>query len=114
VKSGEVEAFDIKLDLTKRSVGYVTEFDSGFGWIKDFNLKDKYFVHYSKIKGVDSKYISIEAGDPVIFTKGSSEKGKEALDVVKVDTRCSLETFADFDDFNQSLLDLKALSEGEH
>ena len=114
VKSGEVEAFDIKLDLTNRSVGYVTEFDSGFGWIRDFNSKDKYFVHYSKIKGVDSKYISIEAGDPVIFTKGSSEKGKEALDVVKVDTRCSLETFADFDDFNQSLLDLKALSEGEH
>jgi cold shock CspA family protein len=114
VKSGEVEAFDIKLDLTKRAVGHITEFESGFGWVKDFYSNDKYFVHYSKIKGADVKYISIEAGDPVIFTKGRNEKGKEAIDIVKVDTRCSLESFADFDDFNQSLLDLKAVSEDEH
>jgi len=112
-KTDQQEAVDIKLDLTKRAVGYVADFSNGFGWIEDFHTKDRHFAHFSKLKGSDVRYISIENGDPVVFTKSESEKGKEAIDIVKVDTRNSLECFADFDDFNQSLLDLRAKAEVE-
>lgn len=112
-KTDQQEAVDIKLDLSKRAVGYVADFGSGFGWIEDFYTKDRHFAHFSKLKGSDIRYISIENGDPVVFTKGESEKGKEAIDIVKVDTRNSLECFADFDDFNQSLLDIRAKAEVE-
>jgi cold shock CspA family protein len=113
IKSDQEEAYNIKLDLTKRSVGYVTDFNNGFGWIEEFISKESYFAHFSKLKGSDSKFISIEKGDPVVFTKGVSEKGKDAIDIVKVDTRCSLEYFADFDDFKQTLFDLKSKAESE-
>ncbi len=113
IKQGQLEAFDIKLDLTKRAVGYVTQFENGFGRIQDFHTNDIYFAHYSKIRGADTKFITLEIHDPVTFTKGQSEKGKEALDIVKVDTRCILEYFADFDDFNAALADLQAKAETE-
>jgi hypothetical protein len=31
IKAGQEEAYDIKLNLSKRAVGYVTEFENGFG-----------------------------------------------------------------------------------
>jgi cold shock CspA family protein len=113
IKADQQEAVGIQLDFTKRSVGYVTEFSNGYGWLEDFHSNDRYFAHFSKFKGADMRYISVEAGDPVVFTKSESEKGKEAVDIVKVDTRSCLESFADFDDFNQALLDLKAKAELE-
>jgi len=113
LKTDQQEAVDVKLDLTKRAVGYIVDFNNGYGWIEDFATKDRYYAHFSKLKGSDYRYISIEAGDPVIFTKNENDKGKEAIDIVKVDTRSSLEYFADFDDINQALLDLKAKAEPE-
>lgn len=114
VKADQIEAYDIQLDLTIRAVGYIKDFQSGFGWIIDFQTKEEFFVHYSKIKGANERFISIEKGDPVVFTKIQTEKGKEAIDVVKVDNRGSLEFFADFNDFNQSILDLNIKSEPEN
>ena len=114
VKADQDEAFNIRLDLSKRAVGYVTEFANGFGWITDFNSKEKYFAHYSKIKGSSGKFIAIELNDPVVFTRSDNDRGKEAVDIVKVDNRSSLEFFADFNDFNQSLLDLHSKAETEN
>ncbi len=112
-RQGQIEAHDIKLDLNKRTVGYITEFDNGFGRLNDFHTKEIYFIHHSKIRGAESKFISLEVGDPVVFTKSSNDKGKEAIDVVKVDTRSILEYFAEFDDFNSSLLDINSKAENE-
>lgn len=116
VKTGQQEAFNIKLDFAKRTVGYVTDFDKnrGFGWVVDFSTKEKFFLHYTSIKGAENKFISVDNEDPVVFSKSENDKGKTAIDVVKVDTRCSLEFFADFNDFNQSLLDLHAKAEVEN
>jgi cold shock CspA family protein len=113
VKQGQLEAYDIKLNLNKRAVGLVTEFDNGFGRIQDFYSKDIYFAHYSKIRGADSKFITLEEGDPVIFTRSQNNKGLEAIDIVKVDTRCMLEYFSDFDDFSGSLSNLQTKTEYE-
>lgn len=113
-KQGQEEAFNIKLDLSQRAVGYIVEFDSGYGRIEEFSSKEKYFIHYSKIKGSENRFIRLEEGDPVVFSKSVNEKGNEATEVVKVDTRCSLEYFADFDDFSSALSDLKAKAEPEN
>ncbi|WP_420583105.1 DUF3825 domain-containing protein [Reichenbachiella sp.] len=113
-KPGQFEAYDVNLDLNSRSVGHITEFDKGYGWIKEYGSDEMYFMHHSKLKGSMGKFISVGANDPVVFTPSENEKGKEALDVVKIDTRCPLEVFAEFDDFRQSLYDLKSLAEPEN
>lgn len=116
VKEGQLEAYDVNLDLNQRSLGYIVEFDrnKGFGRVEEFTSKERYFVHFTKIRGADQKFISMEIGDPVIFVGSENGSGKQALDVVKVDSRNQLEAFADFEDFNQSLLDLQSIAEPEH
>jgi cold shock CspA family protein len=114
MKEGQEEAYDIKLDLSKRGVGYILNFENGFGWIEHFITKEKYFVHYTKIKGTETRFIRIEKGDPVVFSMAKNDKGNEAVDVVKVDTRNLLESFADFENFSESLIDLKTKSEPEN
>jgi cold shock CspA family protein len=114
VKADQKEAYNIKLDLNLRSVGYVTDFENGFGWIKDFHSGETFFAHYSKIKGSAGRFISIEKDDPVVFTKSNNEKGNEALDIVKVDTRSALEFFSEFNDFNKSLNELQSKAEDEN
>ncbi len=108
VKDGEKEAFDVKLDLLLRSVGHITKFERGFGWIKDFHSKELWFAHHSNIRGAGVKFISLEEGDPVLFSTHKDSKGKkEAIDIVKIDNRCHLERFAYFENF---YISLKALS----
>ena len=115
-KLGEYVGIKINLDLSKRKIGYIDEFDveKGFGWIQEFNSEERFFLHFTKLVGAESKFISIEAGEPVVFSGSINEKGNEALDVLKLDTRCALEKFADFDDFNISLTELQTLAEPEN
>jgi cold shock CspA family protein len=105
-----IQAKNINLDLTLRAVGYVTDYDEelGFGKITEYNTTNKFHLHYKKIKGWEpgSKYVRIEVGESVVFTKNRTEKGFEALDVVLVDERYSLEQFAIFQNLNQSLKEL--------
>ncbi len=114
VKADQNEAYNINLDLSARAVGYVTEFENGFGWIKDFHSDETYFAHYSKLKGSAGRFITLEKDDPVVFTKSKNEKGNEAIDIVKVDLRSALEFFSEFNDFNQSLNELHAKAEAEN
>ncbi len=114
IKENQLEAYDIRLDLDKRAVGYVSDFKSGHGWIEDFHTKENFFLHYTNVKGTDHRYISIEEGDPIVFTKNVNKKGNEAIEAVKVDTRCILEKFAEFIDFENSLSELQSKSEPEH
>lgn len=113
---GRDEAFNIKLNLGKRSVGYVTfyEKEEGFGQIEEFYSKEKFHIHYTKILGTDKKFIHLEKDEPVVFTKATNEKGNEAIDLMKVDVRSPLEYFANFDNFSESLLELKSLAEEEN
>lgn len=116
-RAGEKEAINIKLDLTKRQVGHIFSFDQerGFGNIQDFNSKEKIFFHFSGIrKAFADKYERIEIGEPVVFAIGTNEKGKCAMDILKIDNRYHIEEFANFINLRQSLLDLKALAETEN
>lgn len=113
MKPDTLEAINIRLDLTSRAVGYVVEFGKGYGWISEVPSNTRYFFHVSSIRGSDRKFIGLEIGDPVVFTRSENDKGRVAEDVVKVDTRNQLETFAGFDDFNESVGDLQGKAEQE-
>jgi cold shock CspA family protein len=116
-RAGEKEAINIKLDLTKRQVGHIFSFDQerGIGNIQDFNSKEKIFFHYSGIrKAFADKYERIEISEPVVYTIGSNDKGKCAIDILKIDARYHIEEFANYTNLKQSLLDLKALAETEN
>lgn len=106
-------AENVQLDLTKRSLGFVTEYDKGYGRIV-CSLTDKnYFFHHTKLQGSEDRYIRVEEGDPVVFSPSENDKGLEALNVVIVDNRCSLEKFAEFDNFYESLSQLKVVAQEE-
>lgn len=116
-RAGEKEAINIKLDLTKRQVGHIFSFDRerGIGSIQDFNSKEKIFFHYSGIrKAFADKYERVEIEEPVVYTIGSNDRGKCAIDILKIDDRYHIEEFANFTNLKQSLLDLKALAETEN
>lgn len=116
-RAGEKEAINIKLDLTKRQVGHIFSFDQerGIGSIQEFNSKEKIFFHYSGIrKAFADKYERVEIGEPVVYTIGSNDRGKCAIDILKIDDRYHIEEFANFTNLKQSLLDLKALAETEN
>ena len=116
-RAGEKEAINIKLDLTKRQVGHISSFDQerGIGNIQDFNTKEKIFFHYSGIrKAFADKYERVEISEPVVYTIGSNDKGKCAIDILKIDDRYHIEEFANYTNLKQSLLDLKALAETEN
>ncbi|MCX6236499.1 MAG: DUF3825 domain-containing protein [Bacteroidia bacterium] len=116
-RTGEKEAINIRLDLTKRQVGHIFSFDQerGIGNIQDFNSKEKIFFHFSGIrKAFANKYERVEVGEPVIFSIGNNDKGKYAIDIVKIDDRYHIEEFANFTNLRTSLLDLKSLAETEN
>jgi cold shock CspA family protein len=116
-KSGEKEAINIKLDLSKRKVGHIISFDQerGIGTIQDFNSKEKLFFHHSGIKKAQAdKFERIEIGEPVVFTIGTNDKGKCAIEILKIDNRYFIEEFANYSNLKQSLLDLKVMAEVEN
>jgi cold shock CspA family protein len=114
---GEKEAINIKLDLTKRHVGHILSFDQerGIGTVQDFYTKDKIFFHYSAIrKEKADKYERVEITEPIVFSLGTNDKGRCALDILKIDGRYFIEEFANYTDLKQSLTDLKNLAETEN
>jgi cold shock CspA family protein len=116
-RPGQKEAINIKLDLNKRQVGHIFSFDQerGIGNIQDFNTKEKIFFHHSGIrKAFAGKYERVEINEPVVYTIGSTDKGKCAMDILKIDDRSYIEEFANYTNLKQSLLDLKALAETEN
>ena len=109
-KEGEYEAYNINIDLSIRRVGYVELEDGKYStlfFIKEFGKSERYFFHHTHVKThITDKFISIDDGDPAIFTLGSNEKGQCAIDVVLIDQRSYLESFASFIDCNLALQDL--------
>lgn len=105
-----IEAINVNLDLNLRAVGYVTEYDDelGYGKITEYSTTNKFHLHFKKIKGWEpgSKYVRIEVGEPVVFSKNRTDKGPEATNIVLVDGRYPLEKFAFFHNLNQSLKEL--------
>ena len=117
-KPGEKEAININLDFSLRKVGHIVDFDKdkGWGYIEDFNSKQKFFFHYSGIKreiGKENKYISIEENEPVIFSIVDTAKGKNAIEIVLIDERCYIEFFAVFKDLKSSIIELSKKCEIE-
>lgn len=106
-RQGE-QAIKVRLDLNKRAVGYIKEYEEGkFGKIEDYNSKEIFHLHYSKVIGSTEKYVRIEVGEPVVFTHNLNKGRKEAIDVVLIDERYPLELFAYFEDID---LNLKTLA----
>lgn len=110
---GRLVAENIKLDLSKRSVGFVSEYDKGFGRIDCSVSNQSYFFHHTKLVGSEDRYIRVNVGDPVVFTASENEKGIEALNVSIVDNRSNLEKFAEFDNFFDALSQLKVKAQEE-
>lgn len=116
-RAGEKEAINIRLDLLKRQVGHIFSFEQerGIGNIKNANTKGKIFFHYSGIRKEKlDKYERIEIYEPVVYTTGTNDKGKCAIDILKIDSRYFIEEFANYIDLRQSLSDLKNLAENEN
>lgn len=109
--SGQLEGFDVALDLEKRKVGYIhmkqEPLDSEYSYIKDYYSQDEYFLHHSNIrKNHESKFVSFEEEDPVVFTPDKNEKGLIAKDVVLVDTRPFILGFSGFQDYDSAVQQL--------
>ena len=105
------QAINVRLDLSKRSVGFVKEYDGKWGKIEEFTTKETYQLHFTHVKGSSERYIKIEAGEPVIFTPNINKGRNEAIDIVLIDDRYPLELFAEFADLEQSL---KSLASAPH
>lgn len=111
-RSGQTEAFNVKLDLEKRKVGYIKkkegDYDFDYYYIKDYHSEDEYFLHHSNVKkSVADKYVSFEEEDPVIFTPSSNEKGLLAKNVVLLDNRPFILGFAEFQDYENAVHQLQ-------
>jgi cold shock CspA family protein len=101
------QAINAKLDLSKRRVGFITEYENGRnGKVQDFHSKEIFKLHYTMVRGTSEKYVRIEAGEPVIFTVDVTKSKPEVNDVVLIDKRYPLEYFAEFQDLTQSLKSL--------
>lgn len=114
---GEKEAINITLDLSKRKVGHIFSFDQerGIGNIEEFGTGEKTFFHHSGIRKASSdKFERIEVGEPVVYAIGANDKGKIAIDILKIDNRSHIEEFANFGDFKSSLVELRNLAENEN
>ncbi len=106
------QAINVRLDLSKRSVGFIKEYEDGkWGKIEDFVTKEIYHLHFTKVKGSSQRFIRIETGEPVVFSPNINQGRKEAVDIVLIDGRYPLELFAEFADLEQSL---KALASAPH
>jgi cold shock CspA family protein len=100
------QATNVRLDLSKRSAGFIVEYDEvkGAGIIADYNTKERYNLHFSGARGFTTdKYLRIEQGEPVVFTPKNSRGKLDAIDFVLIDDRYPLEFFSEFKDLEQSL-----------
>lgn len=101
------QAINVKLNLEKRRVGYIKEYEDGkWGKIEDFKTKELYQLHFTKVRGSSEKYVRIGVGEPVVFTANINDGRKEAVDIALIDDRYPLELFAEFDDLDASLKSL--------
>jgi len=87
-KKTKIKAENISLDYSKDAIdieeepmqGKVSFFndDKGYGFIKDANSRDSYFVHINKVEG------EITEGDKVTFDLEKGPKGMVAANVKKI------------------------------
>jgi cold shock CspA family protein len=87
-KKSKIKAENINLDYSKEAIdmeeeplqGKVSFFndEKGYGFIKDSNSKDSYFVHINKVEG------EITEGDKVTFDLEKGPKGLVAANVKKI------------------------------
>ena len=70
--------------MAERTTGTVKWFNAakGYGFISHEGGKDL-FVHFSEIQDPGNGYRSLNEGDQVEFTIGSSPKGPQAVNVTK-------------------------------
>lgn len=90
--------------LTDRYVGVIDQFDMGFGFIRTNTNDEKYFIHHSDVIG--SGFKKLEVGFELEFSATVSDKGLQAKEIVIRDTRTALEKFANFPNWDESILDL--------
>ncbi|MCL4486795.1 MAG: cold-shock protein [Chloroflexi bacterium] len=71
--------------MADRQTGTVKWFNAakGYGFISHEGSKDL-FVHFSEIQDAGSGYRELKEGDAVEFTVGTSPKGPQATNVVKL------------------------------
>ncbi len=71
--------------MADRVTGTVKWFNAakGYGFIAREGGKDL-FVHFSEIQDTGTGYRSLNEGDRVEFTVGTSPKGPQAINVVKL------------------------------
>ncbi len=72
--------------MADRTTGTVKWFnaDKGYGFIAREEGGKDLFVHFSEIQDAGSGYRSLNEGDRVEFTVGTSPKGPQATNVVKL------------------------------
>ena len=115
-KNGEKQAVNIQLDTNKRKTGTILDFDKekGFGFIEDYNSKEKIFFHHSAIrKERGDKYVRVTIGEAIVYSLGKNEKGDIATDILLIDERSEIETFAFFRNIKEALTKLSQSSEKE-
>ena len=109
--SGQLEGFQVALDMEKRKVGYIQKkeggFDNEYFFIKDYYSENEYYLQFDNIRrSSPDKFVSYEEEDPVVFTPNTNEKGLIAEDVLLVDTRPFMQGFAAFQDYDGAIAQL--------
>lgn len=98
--------------IERRYTGTVKAFDKGFGWVTPVDGSPDLFTHYSDIAGTG--YKRLEPGEEVTYAVATTERGKKAIRVRRVDTRLPLEKFALVPDFQEKLEALATLAHKEN
>ena len=94
--------------VEERFAGIVKVFDKGFGWISPSDGSPDVFVHFSDIAGTG--YKRLEPGEEVTYAAGTTDKGKKATRVRRLDTRQPLDKFAALPAFDDKLEALATLA----
>lgn len=95
--------------IEERYIGIVEDFNFGHGFIKSSN--EKYFIHHSDVVGEGFK--KIENGYEVEFSPDASDKGLIAKKIIIRDTRTAIDRFAFFQDWENSIQELKNIAQSE-
>ena len=94
--------------VEQRFAGTVKLFEKGFGWITPTDGSPDVFVHFSDIAGAG--YKRLEPGEDVTYSVVTSDRGKKAIRVRRLDTRQPLERFAVLPAFDEKLEALATLA----
>lgn len=95
----------------ERLCGTIVHYEKGYGYVKDSQGGELYFLHHRDVMGKGFK--RIQKGFHVEFSPFASELGNQAAEIVITDTRPALERFAKLGAWRNRLKKLARMAQEE-